>query len=82
MQTNDQMYCDLCRKKIWILFNRHWNPFNKIIRCVVRTKEHVWVEYYHMKCLIKSGRMIKIKKERAGRWDDKDPSQPTTNVTH
>ena len=81
MQNND-IYCDVCRKKIFIFLDRTWNPFNKIVKCVVRLKEHVWVEYYHMNCLIKSGRARRIKKQKAGRWDKDDDKGPTTNLVH
>ena len=67
-QHKKDLLCDLCRKKI-----RTWNPFNKAVRCVIRTKENIWTEYYHIKCLEAAGILRKIKKLKAGRWDDKDP---------
>ncbi len=64
--------CDLCRKRTWF--------FQKVLRFVISTKENIWVEYYHMKCLERRGYLRKIKKEKSGRWDDRD--QPTSNVIH
>jgi len=64
--------CDLCIKRIWF--------FQKAVRCVIRTKENIWAEYYHIKCLEKRGLIRRIK-TKAGRWDDRDP-QGTTNVIH
>lgn len=66
-----ELLCDLCRKKFWF--------FQKAVRSIVRTKENIWVEYYHMKCLEKAGFIRKIKQQKAGRWDDKDPKS-TSNV--
>jgi len=64
--------CDLCRKRIWF--------FQTGLRFVIRTKENIWVEYYHAKCLEKRGLIRKMKQQKAGRWDDKD--QGTANVIH
>lgn len=63
--------CDLCGKRVWF--------FQKALRFVIRTKENVWAEYYHVKCLEKGGYIRK--RQKAGRWNDKDP-QGTSNVIH
>ena len=83
MDNNDEVFkilnrhkrnisCDLCRHRVWF--------FQKVVRCVIRTKDNVWIEYYHIKCLEKRGLIRKIRQQKAGRFDDKDPS--TTNVIH
>ena len=66
------LLCDLCSKKF-----RFWD---KVIRNIVSTKENIWVEYYHIKCLEKRG-FIRRKKEKAGRFDNKD-EQGASNVVH
>ena len=72
----NEMGCDLCRKKI-----RTWNPFAKAVKVVIRIKEHVWTEYYHIKCLEKRGMLRKIKPEKAGRWDkDKEGTNTALSV--
>jgi len=65
--------CDLCHKRLWF--------WQKSIRFVIRTKENVWAEYYHVLCLIKRGYLRKI--EKAGRFDrdDRDP-ESTSNIIH
>ena len=60
--------CDLCRKRIWFV--------QKGIRFVIRAKDNVWVEYYHVKCLEKRGYLRKVKKE--SRWD----KEGTNNLIH
>ena len=65
--------CDLCRKRIWF--------FQKVIRCVIRTKENIWAEYYHIKCLEKHGLIRRVRQVRSGRWDNKD-DKGTNNVIH
>lgn len=83
MENNEEVYrflnrhkknisCDLCRKRIWF--------FQKSIRCVIRTKDNIWIEYYHMKCLEKKGLIRKLEKKRAGKWDDEDKG--TNNLVH
>jgi hypothetical protein len=47
----------------------------------MRTKENIWVEYYHMKCLEKKGYIRRIK-QKAGRWDDDKDEPGTSNVVH
>ena len=69
------LLCDLCRKKI-----KTWNPFNKAVRCVIRTKENIWTEYYHIKCLEAAGVLRKLKKLKAGRWDKDDEPQTALSV--
>ena len=69
------LVCDLCRKKI-----RAWNPFNKALRCVIRTKENIWTEYYHIRCLERAGVLRKLYKVKAGKWD-KDPEEGTALTT-
>jgi hypothetical protein len=64
--------CDLCRKTIWF--------FQKAIRCVVRSKDNIWAEYYHIKCLEKRGILRRLEKKRAGKWDDDDDKGNTTNL--
>lgn len=67
--------CDICRKRVWF--------FQKGIRCVVRTKENVWAEYYHIKCLENKGVLRRLRKIQAGRRDNKDgDNQSTSNVVH
>ena len=75
LRSNDK-YCDLCRKKIIL-----WNPFRKAVQCVIRIKEQVWTEYYHVSCLEKHGILRKIRKEKSGRWD-KDEDTGTGNLVH
>ena len=75
LRSNDK-YCDLCRKKI-----RLWNPFSKALKCVIRIKEQMWTEYYHVSCLEKHGILRKIRKEKSGRWD-KDEDTGTGNLVH
>ena len=65
--------CDLCHKQVWF--------FQKVVRCVIRMKENVWAEYYHIKCLEKKGILRKLQKAKKGRWD-KDDSAGTTNIVH
>ena len=71
----NEMVCDLCRKKI-----RTWNPFAKAVKVVIRIKEHMWTEYYHVKCLEERGMLRKLKKEKSGRWDDDKEGSNTTQV--
>lgn len=66
--------CDLCQKKI-----RFWQ---KGVRCVIRTKENVWTEYFHIGCLEKRGILRKIREVKAGRWDKDNKDQPSSNVVH
>jgi hypothetical protein len=65
--------CDLCGKRLWF--------WQKSIRFVIRTKENVWAEYYHVLCMVKRGYLRKVEKVKSGRWDDRDP-QGTSNVVH
>ena len=67
-----EIVCDLCHKRFWF--------FQKIARNIVRMKDNIWVEYYHIKCLEKRG-FIRRKKEKAGRFDNKD-EQGASNVVH
>ena len=69
-----KLLCDLCQKKIWF--------FQKGVRCVIRTKENVWSEYYHITCLEKRGILRRINKLKAGRWDKDNGDQPSSNVVH
>jgi len=64
-----RLHCDFCRKKLWF--------FQKTVRFVIRTKENVWSEYYHVGCLKKMGIVIE-KKEKTGKWDD----EGTNNLVH
>lgn len=65
--------CDICRKRVWF--------FQKAIRCVVRTKDNIWAEYYHIKCLEKRGILRRVNKTKAGKFDDRN-DENTTNVIH
>jgi hypothetical protein len=67
-----KILCDLCQKRFWF--------YQKAVRSVVRTKENIWVEYYHLNCLLKAGLARKLK-QKSGRWDDRD-KQGTSNVVH
>lgn len=65
--------CDICTKKFWF--------WQKAVRVIIRTKENVWAEYYHIRCLEKKGYLRRIRNIKAGRWDDKDPGdRPATNT--
>jgi hypothetical protein len=68
-----KLLCDLCQKSI-----RFWQ---KGVRVVIRTKEVVWLEYYHIGCLEKKGMLRRINKVKAGKWD-KDPDPETSNIVH
>ena len=84
MSNNDEFFklldrhkknitCDLCNNTIWF--------FQKAIRCVVRIKENIWTEYYHVKCLKKVGAIRKLdksKKDKRGKNDDSS----TSNLVH
>lgn len=65
--------CDLCQKTIWF--------WQKGIRCVVRIKDDIWTEYYHIKCLEKRGYLRRVRKLRAGKFDKTD-DEPTSNIVH
>ena len=65
--------CDICKKQIWF--------FQKVVRAVIRVKDHVWAEYYHIKCLERRGILRKLPKAKKGRWD-KDDDKGTTNIVH
>ena len=52
-------------------------------KSVVRMKENIWTEYYHIKCLEKAGFIRKIKKEKSGKWDKDDRKDDgTSNIVH
>ena len=78
MEKRRKLYCDICRKDI-----HTWNPFNKAVRLRVRIPKPdvIWDEYYHMKCLIKAGVLVKRPKQKAGRWD-KNEDDGTNNLVH
>ena len=66
--------CDLCTKRVWF--------WQKAIRRVVRIKDDIWTEYYHIKCLEKIGIIIRVRKLKAGKFDNKDDNEPSTNIVH
>lgn len=67
--------CDLCTKKIRF--------YQKGVRCVIRTKDNIWAEYFHIKCLEKRGVLRRIREVKAGRWDNNDKDrEPSSNVVH
>jgi hypothetical protein len=65
--------CDICRKS--------FRFYQKVVKVIIRTKENVWLEYYHIKCLEKRGMLRRVNKLRAGKWD-KDNEPETSNVVH
>lgn len=64
------LICDICTKKIWF--------FQKCVRAVIRVKDNIWAEYYHIKCMEKFGLLQKLEKTKKGRWDD----EGTSNLVH
>ena len=65
--------CDICQKTVWF--------FQKGIRCVVRVKDNIWTEYYHIKCLEKRGYLRRVRKLRQPDKKYKE-DEGTGNLVH